>query len=47
MNYYSRTRKIHTIKTMKIIVYTKRTINGSLDRSKNLLPLEVQNVIRE
>jgi hypothetical protein len=29
------------VKTMKIIVYTKRTINGSLGKSKNLLPLEM------
>jgi hypothetical protein len=35
------------VKTIKIIVYTKRTINRSLGRSKNLLPLEAQNMIKE
>jgi hypothetical protein len=40
-------REIHTIKIMKIIVYTKRTINELLGKPKNLLPLEVQSVIRE
>jgi len=40
-------REIHTIKTMKIIVYTKRTISGSLGKPKNPLPFKVWNVIKE
>jgi hypothetical protein len=47
MNYYSRRKQIHMIRTMRIIVYTKRTISGLLDRPKNLLPLKVQNMIKE
>jgi hypothetical protein len=40
-------KEIHTVKTMRIIVYIRRTINESLGRSKNLLPLEVWNMIKE
>ncbi len=39
--------KIHIVKTMKIIVYIRRTINVSLSRPKNLLPFKVWNVIWE
>jgi hypothetical protein len=35
------------IKMMRIIVYTKRIIGGSLGEPKNLLPFEVQNAIKE
>jgi hypothetical protein len=35
------------VKMMRIVVYTKRTINGSLGRPKNLLHLKVQNAIKE
>jgi len=35
------------VRTMKIIVYTRRTINGSLGKPKNLSPLKVQNMIKE
>jgi len=47
MNYYSWTRKIHMVKTMIIIVSTKRTINKSLNKPKNFLPFEVRNAIEE
>jgi hypothetical protein len=46
-NFYSWMKKIHTIRMMKIILYTKRTISRSLGRPKNLLPFEVQNMIRK
>jgi hypothetical protein len=35
------------VKTIRIIVYTKRIISRSFGRPKNLLPLKVQIVIRE
>jgi hypothetical protein len=37
-NYYLWTKKIHMVKTMKIILYTKRAVNGLPGRPKNLLP---------
>jgi hypothetical protein len=40
-------REIHMVKTMKIIVCIRRIISGSLGKPRNLLSLEVQNVIRE
>jgi hypothetical protein len=40
-------REIHMVKTMKIIVCIRRIISGSLGKPRNLLPLEVQNAIRE
>jgi hypothetical protein len=46
-NYYSWMREIHMVKTMKIIVCIRRIISGSLGKPRNLLSLEVQNVIRE
>jgi hypothetical protein len=47
MNYYSWMKKIHMVRMMIIIVCTWKTINGSLGKPKNLLPLKVQNAIRE
>jgi hypothetical protein len=40
-------KEIHMVRMMKIIVYTKRTINELLGRPKNLLPLKVRNAIKE
>jgi hypothetical protein len=47
MNCYLWTREIHTVRKMKIIVYTKRIINKSLGRPKNLLHLKVWSAIRQ
>jgi hypothetical protein len=46
-NCYSWTREIHMVRTMRIIVCTRRTINRSLGKPKNLLPFKVQSVIKE
>jgi hypothetical protein len=35
------------VRTMRIIVYIRKTISGSLGKPKNLLPLKVWNVIKE
>jgi len=35
-------KEIHTVKTMGIIVSTRRTINMSLGKPKNLFSLEVR-----
>jgi len=40
-------KKIHTIKMMGIIVYTRRTISRSIGRRKTLLSLEVWKAICE
>jgi hypothetical protein len=40
-------REIYIVRMMIIIVCTKRTMNGSLGRPKNLLPLEVWSRIRK
>jgi hypothetical protein len=47
MNYYSWLKEIHKVRTMRIIFYTKRVINGTLGRPKNLLPFKVHNIIKE
>ncbi len=44
---YSWTREIHTIGTMGIIISTRRTINMSFGKPKNLFFFEVQKVICE
>ncbi len=46
-NCYLWTREIHTVRRMKIIVCTRRIINESFGRPKNLLPLKVRSVIRK
>jgi hypothetical protein len=40
-NCYSSMRKFHMVKTMIIILYTKRIINESLGKPKNLFPLKM------
>jgi hypothetical protein len=34
-------KEIHTIRMMKIMVYTRRIINGSFGKPKNLFPFKV------
>jgi hypothetical protein len=40
-------REICMVRMMRIIVYTRRTIGGSLGRPKNLFPFEVWSIIKK
>jgi hypothetical protein len=41
-NYYSWMREIHIVKTMGIIINTKKTIDKSLGKPQNLFSFEVR-----